>query len=149
LVLVQVLGEVLRSLAEDTAVEVGSCDAVLDVFSGDLGAVLVLQTLLDLHRPLGEVVVGFGEVGGHVGDQVRGVLPRFGVEGQEGTCVVPAEVPVERVVGVGRVGGVEVRGQGVAQGTASAVGGVDHLVLTAVEVFGVGRVAACSSPATG
>src|SRR5699024_4565858 len=69
--------------------------------------------------------------------------------GQEGTCVVPAEVPVERVVGVGRVGGVEVRGQGVAQGTASAVGGVDHLVLTAVEVFGVGRVAACSSPATG
>src|SRR5690606_29056009 len=126
-VLVEQLLEVLGAVGQRLVAEVAARDGVLDVLGDDLGAVLVLEALLDLHGPLGTVVADLGHLRGQVGNQFGARLAGGRRVGQQGAGVVAAEVPDVAVVGVARVGALHVGGDGVAQGAAGGVGGVDDL----------------------
>src|SRR5690606_11658620 len=141
-VLVEQLLEVLGAVGQRLVAEVAARDGVLDVLGDDLGAVLVLEALLELHGPLGAVVADLGHLRGQVGNQFGARLAGGRRVGQQGAGVVAAEVPDVAVVGVARVGALHVGGDGVAQGAAGGVGGVDDLGAALVEG---GAVAAASA----
>src|SRR5690606_11795930 len=145
----EVLLVVLRAVRQRVGAEVAPRDGVLDVLGDDRRAVLVLQPLLELDGVGLAVVAHLGLALGQVGHDGAAVLARGGVVGVEGAGVVPAEVPDVAVVGVARVGALDVGRDGVAERAALLLRRVDDLGDPLVELGVRGVTAAATAAACG